>query len=540
MTSSLAQHSTLDELLARFRDVPEEKREVLEEGVRESLRVSCWVPNPGPQTAALACKADELFYGGEAGGGKSDLVVGAALTKHTKSLILRRFNEDARALAERALEVLDTRSGYNGQLLHLRTPDRRFIEFAGVKDEKDKQRFKGRPHDLIAFDEIGDFLESQYRFIIGWNRSVDPRQRSRVLCTGNPPTTPEGLWVIKYWGAWLDPAHPTPAREGELRWYTTSEEGKDLEVDGPGPHWIGGEPVMARSRTFMRAQLSDNPDLTQDHSYAATLASLPAELRAAYRDGRFDIGLKDHPWQCMPTDWVRAAQERWTGTPHLAVPMCAIGVDVAQGGQDNNVIQVRHDAWFAKPEVIPGALTPLGGPDVAGAVVARRRDDAVVIVDCGGGYGGTVYKALHDNNIPVRAYKGAEAASGRTVDGKLRFTNRRTKTYWKLRELLDPSQAFGSPAMLPPDPELLADLTAPTFEVGPQGIKLEPADKVKDRIGRSPDKGSALVLAWSEGQRAITHLYTGVAGSKEMGFKARPQYPNKAVTSRTQSKRRRR
>jgi hypothetical protein len=37
-------------------------------------------------------------------------------------------------------------------------------------EEPDKQRFKGDPHDLIVFDEGTDFLESQYRIIIGWNR----------------------------------------------------------------------------------------------------------------------------------------------------------------------------------------------------------------------------------------------------------------------------------------------------------------------------------------------------------------------------------
>jgi hypothetical protein len=31
---------------------------------------------------------------------------------------------------------------------------------------------KGRPHDLKAFDEVSDFSESQYTFIIGWNRTT--------------------------------------------------------------------------------------------------------------------------------------------------------------------------------------------------------------------------------------------------------------------------------------------------------------------------------------------------------------------------------
>jgi len=42
----------------------------------------------------------------------------------------------------------------------------------------------------------------------------------------------------------------------------------------------------ARSATFIPAALADNPD--QDNAaYRGVLAGLPAELRAAYRDGDF-------------------------------------------------------------------------------------------------------------------------------------------------------------------------------------------------------------------------------------------------------------
>jgi Meiotically up-regulated gene 113 len=123
------------------------------------------------------------------------------------------------------------------------------IDIAGCEQESDKQRFKGDPHDLIVFDEGTDFLESQYRFIIGWNRSTDPKQRCRVIVASNPPTTAEGLWVVKYWGPWLDTTHPNPAKPGELRWFTTIN-GEDREVAGPGPHLIDGEPVYARSQLF--------------------------------------------------------------------------------------------------------------------------------------------------------------------------------------------------------------------------------------------------------------------------------------------------
>jgi hypothetical protein len=461
-----------------------------------------WVPNAGPQFDAYFSKADELFYGGQAGGGKTDLLIGLALTAHIRSLVLRRTNKEADKLVERFAEIIGDRYGWNGQEDVWRI-DGRVIDIGGCQLENDKQKRKGIPHDLKCFDEITDFSETQYVFIKTWCRSTIPGQRSRVVVTGNPPTRPEGLWVLKRWGAWLDPKHPKPAKPGELRWYTTID-GKDTEVDGPGPHDIGEKtPVIALSRTFIPAKLSDNPDL-EETGYDSVLASLPEELRAAYREGRFDLSLRDDPWQLIPTAWVQAAMDRWTPEPPKHCPQCAIGVDVARGGSAQTTLAPRYDAWFAPLIAVPGAKTPLG-TDVAGLVVANRRNNATIVIDMGGGWGGAPYEHLKANNIEVVGYNGAEATPVRTKDGKLGFTNKRAADHWKLREALDPSQDGGSPVCLPPDPELMADLTALTFEHGPRGIKVEAKEAITERIGRSPDKGDAVVMAWSAGPKVATH-----------------------------------
>jgi hypothetical protein len=312
-----------------------------------------WTPNEGPQAAAYACLADELFYGGQAGGGKTSLGLGLALTAHKRSLILRRISKDALKLVEQVAEILRSRDGYNGQLQRWRLPfadgaDERLIHFAGCEREEDKQRFKGDPWDLIYFDEGTDFLATQYRFIIGWNRSADATQRCRVVVGSNPPTTPEGLWVIRHWSPWLDPLHPHPAHPGELRWFTTGPDGADAEVSDRGPHLVNGETVLARSRTYIPARLADNPDLRAT-GYAAVLAGLPEELRRAYRDGNFAAGLKEDDYQVIPTAWIEAAQRRWRADGGRGVAMTAIGIDVAQGGADFTVLAARHGGWYAPP-----------------------------------------------------------------------------------------------------------------------------------------------------------------------------------------------
>ena len=48
---------------------------------------------------------------------------------------------------------------------------------------------------------------------------------------------------------------------------------------------------------------------------------------------------------------------------------------------------------------------------------------------------------------------------------------------------------------LPQDQRLLADLTAPRWELSGSTIKVESRDDILKRIGRSPDFASALILA---------------------------------------------
>lgn len=497
----------LDDHIAALLGAPPDKRD---EAIKQANALTAkrlWVPNPGPQTEAYFCEADELLFGGEAGGGKSDLIIGLALTEHQRSLVLRRTNAEAVKLFDRFEEIIGTRDGSNEQKGW--RIDGRTIDIGGCQLEKDKQKRKGIPHDLKAFDELVDFSETQYTFIIGWNRSNDPTQRCRVVSTTNPPTRPEGMWVVRRWAAWLDPKHPNPAKDGELRWYTTIN-GADTEVDGPGPHDIEGRQVMAKSRSFIRSRLSDNPNLTRTKDYAATLDALPKELRDAYREGKFDAGLKDAPFQAIPTDWIRAAMERWTDKPMLGVPMCGMGVDCTGGGDDPMVIACRFDGWFAMPIKIPGSEIPPEkvGRHSAALVMRERRDRAIVVVDMGGGYGGALFEALNDNDIAAVPHKGAEKSPQRTKDQQFRFYNKRSEVIWRFREALDPDQPGGSPIMLPPSPTLMADLAAPTFWVtrvdGQSAIQIEPKEDVCDRIHRSTDEGDAVVMAWSAGPTYVT------------------------------------
>ncbi len=128
--------------------------------------------------------------------------------------------------------------------------------------------------------------------------------------------------------------------------------------------------------------------------------------------------------------------------PPPGVPMCAIGVDVAAGGADSTVLAPRYDGYFPELVEVPGKQTPTGS-DTAALVIKHRRSNADVVIDMQGGYGAAAFERLKDNNIACYPFKGAEKATGRTRDGKLRFTNKRTEAYWRMREALDPDQPGG-------------------------------------------------------------------------------------------------
>ena len=184
--------------------------------------------------------------------------------------------------------------------------------------------------------------------------------------------------------------------------------------------------------------------------------------------------------------------------------MTAIGVDVAQGGADRTVLAPRFGPWYAPLIERPGILTPTGS-HVAALVVEIRRNQAIVVMDMGGGYGGAAKERLNDNEIDVRPFNGANASGERTRDRQLLLTNKRSEAIWRFREALDPDQDGGSPVALPPDPQLAADLGAPRWKLTPRGIQIELKEELKkpDRLGRSPDKGDAVVMAWSEGEKGV-------------------------------------
>jgi len=553
--------------------------------------IPLWSPIPGPQVAALECEADYLFYGGAAGGGKTDLLLGAALTQHQRSIIFRREYSQLKGIRDRAEDLYSSIGKYNGQLELWRLSNGRRVEFGACQFVGDESKYQGRPHDLKGFDEITHFTEAQFRFLTTWCRTPDPKQRCRTICAGNPPTNAEGDWVIKFWAPWLDPRHPNPAREGELRWFISDPTGdNDIEVPGGDPIWFSAteglnvedapdsELIKPKSRTFIRAKIEHNPYLMST-GYKATLQALPEPLRSRMLKGDFGVGQEDAEWQVIPTAWVLAAQARWAPTyeqflekralrelerqplaidkdnedddnildvdalPNLSEPSNnsvsppspaklfglsldapkglthdpimdaanyyesgrSLGVDVSRGGKDNTCYAPRMGVWFDEIKTVPGRQTRTGG-DVIQKIIDFGYNTWRCQIDVSGiGASPVDIGLMYD--MDVIPMNNSEKSYAKDRSGKLNFANCRAEWWWKMREALDPLLGFD--VALPPDPSLLADLTTPRWSLSFRGIQVEDKKQIKDRIGRSPDKGDSVVLAnavpYRPGQGYLDH-----------------------------------
>ena len=506
----------LDRLLRRA--TPGERAEILGLTATDSIDQP-WRVQPGAQAQALESAADVTGYGGAAGGGKSDLIAGLALTRHRRSLILRRQKAQTDGIVQRIGEIMGTMVGFNRSRCTWRLADAdagagagtgtrgdRLIEFGGLDGPHDHHKWQGRAHDLIAYDEVTEMREAQVRFTMGWARTSDPAQRARVLMTFNPPTNAEGRWVLSFFAPWLDRQHPHPAEPGELRWFTTLRD-RDVEVPRADPFVIfKGEPlydfdpadfgaekiVTPRSRTFVPSRVTDNFFYLRT-GYVDTLQAMPEPLRSQMLNGDFGAGVEDDDWQIIPTAWIDAAMARWQ--PRDRTPeMDSMGVDVAVGGRDAFVISCRHGSWFAPLIRVPGREIPqdAGGPITAGHVIRHRRDRAVVHVDVIG-WGLTTANFLTENGVQTIAVNAASASGSGTADGRLKFVNVRAEMVWRLREALDPQGA--EPIALPDDPALRADLAAYQWSVTARGILVRSKDEMKTLLGRSPDAGDAVCLA---------------------------------------------
>src|SRR4051812_33564304 len=105
--------SALDELMAKLAEMPAESKAAFEKHILERTSSLTWFPNPGPQTDAYFSEADITLYGGQAGGGKTQLSLGLAIQKHYRAIIFRREGSQTDGLEAEGKKIIGDTASYN-------------------------------------------------------------------------------------------------------------------------------------------------------------------------------------------------------------------------------------------------------------------------------------------------------------------------------------------------------------------------------------------------------------------------------------------
>lgn len=243
-----------------------------------------WSPQEGPQTEAITCPVDEIFYGGTRGGGKSDALIGRQLRgamKHGNKwngLIIRRKYEDFGEIRRRFDELIDSglpaiRIGGENQTNYIRF-DPRAVGYAGAQIRltavlhPDKLgSFTGHQYTEISIDEAPDipFIAQAIDMFKGCLRSPHGIH-SQMFLTGNPGGA--GSASIKAMYIPFVDGGQSPVAEGAVNHLP----------DGTG-------------RVFIRSTLADNHILVEnDPRYVNRLMSIKNDaLRKAWLEGRWDV-----------------------------------------------------------------------------------------------------------------------------------------------------------------------------------------------------------------------------------------------------------
>jgi hypothetical protein len=199
----------------------------------------------------------------------------------------------------------------------------------------------------------------------------------------------------------------------------------------------------------------------------------------------------------IPLAWVEAANERWRVWKDLASPerhgRRVIGVDVARTGEDLTALAIREGDVVRELRTFAKQMTMATAGKVGG-LLADDTSTAVAVVDTDG-LGAGVTDRLREQGYRVVAFHAGAKTDRKDRSGELGFVNVRSAAWWNLREMLDP--AYGEQIALPDDAQLIGDLTAPHWDVlSGSKIAVESRDSLVQRLGRSPDRGTAVMQAF--------------------------------------------
>lgn len=333
-----------------------------------------WAPQPGPQTEAITADwCPELFYGGAAGGGKSDFLLGDFLQdvttygQHWQGILFRRTYNELEDLIRRSRELFPTAGGsWHEQAKTWSWPNGASLRMRYIERDNDATRYQGHAFTWIGWDELTQWpTDYGYRFLRGRLRSAHNVSTKRIRAAANPGGVGHH-WVKAYF---VDPA--------------------------PGGYEPVFDPVTKHRRMFIPAKLRDNKILlSSDPTYADRLKGLSSDAMVrAWLEGDWTVieGAYFDCWRYdkhvvepfpVPPEWARFRAMDWGSARPFSVGWWAICPDDFTCGcapDGRSVIPrgaiVRYREWYGQSAINVGLK--MTTEEVASGILSREGKDTL-------------------------------------------------------------------------------------------------------------------------------------------------------------------
>jgi hypothetical protein len=181
-------------------------------------------------------------------------------------------------------------------------------------------------------------------------------------------------------------------------------------------------------------------------------------------------------------DTVLAAQKRVYKEHEISYAPLLLGYDAARFGDDAAVLTLRRGP-VCFPQKRFHKLDMVTQAGIIAREIAEHKPRAVFI-DAGAMGGGLI------DNLRALGHQVAEVNFGGAA-GNPRYQNKRAEMWGEMA-------GWMRTAALPPDARLCQELTLPTYSFDAFGkLKLEPKEKIKERLGFSPDGADSLALTFA-------------------------------------------
>ncbi|CAB4188110.1 Terminase-like family [uncultured Caudovirales phage] len=307
-----------------------------------------WEPQRGPQTSALLADwCDELFFGGERGGGKSDFQLGyqedGALRygKDHRGIMFRKTYAELEELQARAMEIFPASGGIyktqpSAEYAFSNSwywPNGASVKMRYIEREEDYGRYHGHSYSAISADEVTEYASPG-----GILRMISTlRSPAGIPCTMRLTGNPGGIGH-----AWV----------------------KQRYIDSAPPYTPYTDPDSGFTRMFIPSKTADNAILlTRDPRYRDRIKASTGgneALRKAWLEGNWDIvaGAFFDCWDKrrhvvkpfdIPEGWARFRSGDWGSARPFSFGWWALVSDdykTEQGITLPRGCMVRYREWY--------------------------------------------------------------------------------------------------------------------------------------------------------------------------------------------------